>query len=854
MAVSASKAMLVIANALIPIAVLLFSFGYFPYKPVIPGIASNLDSGKAPAIFDKVVIMVVDALRSDFVYSNNSGFYFTQNLIRTGNALPFTAHASSPTVTMPRIKAITTGSVPSFSDVILNIAQSESMSTLTHQDTILAQFKKGLPGQLVMYGDDTWLNLFPDTFDRFDGTTSFFVSDFIEVDNNVTRHIPDELVRDDWSVIILHYLGLDHIGHKAGPRSSHMLPKQKEMDAVVEEIFTAMVEEEHLHNTLLVLCGDHGMNEAGNHGGSSAGETSPALTFISPKLRQRAASVQFPTEISDEFQYFNTVEQSDITPTLAGLLGVPIPLNNLGVFIPHFLDIWEADSDKLSITLENAKQILGIIKMAYPKYSFNPETSNTNCLQAQSTIEELECEWLSIIELLKNNSVSPDIIQEALYRFLYKAQSIMSSAASSYKVSMLLCGSIAVSAACILSFFVSLGPLRRSGFPGIFLIGTAVLSGGIMFASSYVEEEQQFWYWIVTAWTTYIHIRSLQRDSSSILYSRALSTAFLAILNRLVRRWNQTGQKFAGEPDIVQNFLSLQPVLLWALILLTYVQSFRGLVQSSPIIGKKWMSIWIPLCAALTMAAFSFKLSFTAADAPEILHHWMLEIVRSNILVSLVLQARIVFLGISLLLAILVYSNSAVSFRKSGMNAWQFPLQLFHEALTLYLMTQSRATNIPLFLMFRAQASIINSVHIASIEATVNFILMQHTAFFAFGGSNAISSVDLSNAYNGVSDYNVLIVGLLTFISNWAGPIWWISATLVQDHSPSAKATDRIALLSFNTTFNLLSVMAACTMLRTHLFVWTVFSPKFLYSVAWALANHIGLNLLVANGLSRWLV
>jgi predicted AlkP superfamily pyrophosphatase or phosphodiesterase len=98
------------------------------------------------------------------------------SLIRSGAALPFTAHASSPTVTMPRVKAITTGSVPSFLDVILNIAESESMSALTHQDTILAQFKARLRGRLVMYGDDTWLKLFPETFDRADGTTSFFVS------------------------------------------------------------------------------------------------------------------------------------------------------------------------------------------------------------------------------------------------------------------------------------------------------------------------------------------------------------------------------------------------------------------------------------------------------------------------------------------------------------------------------------------------------------------------------------------------------------------------------------------------------------------------------------------------------
>lgn len=70
---------------------------------------------------------------------------------------------------------MTTGSVPSFLDVILNIAESDTSSTLAYQDTWLAQLKaKG--GRLVMYGDDTWLKLFPGMFDRADGTTSFFVS------------------------------------------------------------------------------------------------------------------------------------------------------------------------------------------------------------------------------------------------------------------------------------------------------------------------------------------------------------------------------------------------------------------------------------------------------------------------------------------------------------------------------------------------------------------------------------------------------------------------------------------------------------------------------------------------------
>jgi ethanolaminephosphotransferase len=105
------------------------------------------------------------------------------SLISNGAALPFTAHATSPTITMPRIKAITTGSIPSFLDVILNFAESDTTSSLATQDTWLAQMKAKGTGKMVMFGDDTWLKLFPETFDRADGTSSFFVS--VSRSNNV---------------------------------------------------------------------------------------------------------------------------------------------------------------------------------------------------------------------------------------------------------------------------------------------------------------------------------------------------------------------------------------------------------------------------------------------------------------------------------------------------------------------------------------------------------------------------------------------------------------------------------------------------------------------------------------------
>lgn len=66
------------------------------------------------------------------------------------------------------------------------------------------------------------------------------IYDLKQVDKNVTRHLKDELNSPTWNVMILHYLGLDHIGHVAGPNSPLVKPKLKEMDNVIRQIYNAM--------------------------------------------------------------------------------------------------------------------------------------------------------------------------------------------------------------------------------------------------------------------------------------------------------------------------------------------------------------------------------------------------------------------------------------------------------------------------------------------------------------------------------------------------------------------------------------------------------------------------------------
>lgn len=61
-----------------------------------------------------------------------------------------------------------------------------------------------------------------------------------------------------------------------------------------------------------------------------------------------------------------------------------------------------------------------------------------------------------------------------------------------------------------------------------------------------------------------------------------------------------------------------------------------------------------------------------------------------------------------------------------------------------------------------------------------------------------------------------------------------------------------VALLTLWTGSMLVAVMAACTALRQHLFIWTVFSPKYLFAMAWGVAWHWGVTLGL-GGLVWWL-
>jgi len=76
----------------------------------------------------------------------------------------------------------------------------------------------------------------------------------------------------------------------------------------------------------------------------------------------------------------------------------------------------------------------------------------------------------------------------------------MSSTASNYDISKLATGQALALVASLIAVAAAWTPLANSLRTSLPLLVVIISYGLIMAASSYVEEEQHFWYWMTTAW------------------------------------------------------------------------------------------------------------------------------------------------------------------------------------------------------------------------------------------------------------------------------------------------------------------------------------------------------------------
>lgn len=87
----------------------------------------------------------------------------------------------------------------------------------------------------------------------------------------------------------------------------------------------------------------------------------------------------------------------------------------------------------------------------------------------------------------------------------------MSRTASQYDVSRLVSGIVLMALSVIFASIVVLTNPMSLHIDNLFFLLVIILYGIMMFASSYVEEEQHFWYWITGGWIAYLALRKYVR-------------------------------------------------------------------------------------------------------------------------------------------------------------------------------------------------------------------------------------------------------------------------------------------------------------------------------------------------------
>lgn len=138
--------------------------------------------------------------------------------------------------------------------------------------------------------------------------------------------------------------------------------------------------------------------------------------------------------------------------------------------------------------------------------------------------------------------------------------------------------------------------------------------------------------------------------------SNVFSVIVVLVVLRVVRSWNQTGQKHAGEADIGKTLLPLHTFVLWFLVLTTFITVTLRFGQS--VLPQISSHVAVASSVTLCIATLGFKIAFTKAEAPELLVGFETSFSRLMEEASLLAQARAVFIGIAAVIFLTTFSKA----------------------------------------------------------------------------------------------------------------------------------------------------------------------------------------------------
>ncbi|NXU74904.1 PIGN transferase, partial [Oreotrochilus melanogaster] len=369
----------ILAGLLVHCVFLVSIFDIYFSSPLVHGMTPQRTPLPPPA--KRLLLFVADGLRAGSLYELSSDGTPRAPYLRSileNNGSWGISHTRVPTESRPGHVALIAG----FYEDVSAVAKGWKENPVEF-DSVFNQSKYtwswGSPDILPMFakgatGDHVY------TFCYEAESEDFGAQDAAELDTWVFDHVKSffnssrsnqtlfSALNEDKVVLFLHLLGIDTNGHAHRPNSREYKENIKKVDEGIKEI-ASMIENFYGNDgkTAFILTSDHGMTDWGSHGAGHPLETLTPLIVWGAGVNypQRVTSQSFEDNFLKEWKLENLkrldVNQADIAPLMASLIGVPFPLNSVGTLPLEYLN--NSARFKAESIFTNAVQILEQFKV-----------------------------------------------------------------------------------------------------------------------------------------------------------------------------------------------------------------------------------------------------------------------------------------------------------------------------------------------------------------------------------------------------------------------------------------------------------------------------------------------------------
>lgn len=665
-----------------------------------------------------------------------------------------------------------------------------------------------------------------------------------------------------------------------------------------------------LCSSYLVVVSDHGMTENGNHGGSSYEETDSLALFIGLRKYDHVSvayntvnqvdlaptlallfGVPIPSNnagnlIAETFHSLTDEQQLRALELnswqLLRLLQVQLPDLLCGSFSCH--DIGDDHGDR--------------------KYDGNVEEI---CFCLYQDAAALHNSW-KLKSVSRSNSKDDYIKTVSAYcEFLTTASEWLSRRATDKPFGLLASGFMAMLLSCLvlLSLLLLLGkevyPRKESihkwHLAETFTLAVILILVLSMGSSSMVEEEQYIWHFMSSTFFLVLLRKVLQSftagnaqsplsvvgDYSRRIYCQLSSIIVILVCGRVLRGWHQGGVNWTNLPDISKwletagsGYIKSTQLVSTLLVMCVGLFALSSLWSKSKFVMVIGFIFVCPGFLILQHMRKHQDLGFTASDN------------------SATLLAQLIYAILALsTMGTVIASPWIMSFQKLKTRlrhdltdlppgtqskdqlvvikdsiyliGWGY---IFSWCL-LQLLLQQPINSMPILLLL---VQILASISCASnsdphVKQWVEIAALYYLGMaghFGFGNTNTLATIDVAGAFIGISCHSTLLSGVLMFMITYAAPTLSLLSIMmyisVKDLSSVVGPwnADLGQLLKLSLGFPclvplglnsvlLIAYTIVLLLMRNHLFVWSVFSPKYLYVCATTACVYLGVFIVAST-------